>query len=108
MGVDYDSVAGIGILVDEDIREKLILADLFSEEEWEEDPGECLEKVGIAFSEAGDSCYSGKDPRFYYFVEGKNLEEIINNYPILLDMLKRFGINKTIKDLIVIEDLLVW
>lgn len=106
MGVDHESVGGIGIKVDRDMIEKFISSGLFTEDEWnEKDHQELIERIEIDYDEAGSGGYTGKENIFYLTVKGKNLTEIMDNEEIFRDKLKKFGIILEQKDLIVISDL---
>ena len=105
MGIDYDGVGGIGIEVTESILKKLISAKLFTRKQWNEDFNECLEKIGLLFSTAGNF-YSGdmEDLTHYLFIPGNNLQEILDNEEKFKLDLEKFGINISRKDLLVISD----
>jgi|GEM_PF-6478644 len=106
MGVDYNGVGGIGIKVTDDIICELIENGTFIEEDWDDDPDECLNDIGLAYASAGN-CYSG-DTYYYWFVSGKNLDEINANANGFIKKLDDLGIRVTTKDLMVIEDLHVY
>lgn len=107
MGVDYDGVGGIGILVDDDMVKKFIAAGVFTEEEWDECAGECMETVGVLFQEAGSACYGG-DGRHYFFVKGDTLSEILENEGQFFRDLFKYGITVSRKDLKVVSDIHIW
>jgi len=105
MGIDYDGVGGIGIEITKDVLEKFISFGLFTEEQWDEDYYDCLEKIGLLYNTAGNF-YSGdmEDLTHYLFVRGNNLQEILDNEPEFISALEKFGITISRKDLIVISD----
>ncbi len=106
MGVDYDAISGIGIEITEEM-EKLIIKDSeWTEAEWEEDRGDCMEAYRIKITQAG-SCYSGYF-RYYMIVGGGNIKEINNNSFSFIKDLKDIGINISQIDLKLISDILVW
>lgn len=107
MGVDYDSVSGIGIEVTADVRAKFVAAGLFTEEEWEDgDERDCLAKLGLVTGTAG-SCYDNEGFTYYLFVEGKTLGEIIANSAKFVAALKNWGVDVNPNDLEVIADMMV-
>lgn len=107
MGISYGSVGGIGIELTEEIVQKLITANIFTEEEWEDDYYECLvcveEKLGIS-SDTSGNFYSDADITHYLLVSGGNLKEIILNSSMFLTKLHCVGIKLSVEDLIVISD----
>ena len=106
MGVDYANVSGIGVEVTADMRSKFIATGLFTEEEWDDDPRACLDKLGLVSGTAG-SCYDGCPFTYYLFVEGKTLGEIIANSAKFVATLKHWGVDINPNDLEVIEDMMV-
>jgi hypothetical protein len=107
MGVDYDGVGGIGIEFTDEMVEKVIKQGVFTEEDWADDWTDCMEKIGICYSEAGDYSYGG-EKRIYLLVEGSTLDDIISNEEKFREDLSKLGITVERKDLKVIEDLCVW
>ncbi|QDB74096.1 hypothetical protein [Aeromonas phage 4L372D] len=107
MGVDYNGVGGIGVRLSPEMVKTAIEKNMFTEEDWEEDPIASVEVFQILYAQAG-SAYSGKE-WFYLFVDGNNLEEINNNSKDFLDKVnKMFDLKYTEKDLKVISDLYIW
>lgn len=106
MGVDYDGVGGIGVEFAGEFAELAIKNNIFTEEEWDEDQHECLEKIGMPFQQAGNS-YSGEEI-WYLFVEGNTLGEINANADRLIHRLANFGVAMAVDDLKVIEDIHIW
>ena len=106
MGVDYDGVGGVGICID-DYLDQIIASGAFTREEWDEDVDDCLSRNGIHYAEAGSS-YEEGNRRYYAFVEGENLEEVINNVPAFVEKFRGFGVVLLMKDIKIISDLLVW
>ena len=45
MGIDYDGVGGIGIELTEELVQRFIAAEYFTEEEWQDDYEDCLETI---------------------------------------------------------------
>ena len=113
MGIDYCGVGGIGIEIDDDMKE-LISNKYYSKNEMDEDDddyeevyfSEILDDAGIEYSEAGCS-YSG-DLNYYLLVDGSTLLEVQNNTEEFIKKLKDIGINITIEDLQVVSDLHVY
>ena len=60
MGVDYDGVGGIGIEFTDEMAEKFSDKGLFTVEEWDDDPNDCMERIGILYCEAGWANYGGE------------------------------------------------
>ncbi len=105
MGVDYDAVGGIGVEVTEVVW-KFIESGLFTQEDWDYDVEECLDKVGIAYENGGNH-YSG-DTTYYYLVEGSNLTEVKANSVTFLNKLNEYGLELTEADLKVISEICIW
>jgi hypothetical protein len=107
MSIDYDGVGGIGIELTEELVQKFIAANIFTEEEWEDDYYECLEKVeetfGIATDTAGNF-YSDRDITHYLFVDGSNLKDILENHVTFLEKMKSVGVDLSLEDLELISD----
>lgn len=116
MGVDFDSVGGIGILVTEEIKEKLLHRGVIAEEHvkaegWYAALENLLSDFDIDLQEAGDYSYSGDidDQHLYLLVLGNNLEEINEEALKFLEKLNELtGLIFTFKDLKVISDVLAW
>jgi hypothetical protein len=111
MGVDYDGVGGVGILITEDM---LYTAwNNFHKDALNEDNGDDLsvndklDAIGITYATAGDGCYGGED-RYYWLVKGNTLPELIKEAPNFISLLKDNGISIDMDDIKVIEDLSVW
>ena len=105
MGVDYDAVGGVGIYV-EDYLDKFISAGVFTEEEWEDDPYECVEKLGVGFSTYGNA-YSGEEG-YALLVDGNNLDEVNRNVEAFILKLKPYDIHLQYSDIKVISEGHVW
>lgn len=106
VGIDYDGVGGIGIELTPQKIDLLISRGFFSQEEWEEDYYNCVEKIGIGYYVAGNAYC--EILRFYLLVEEKNLAEIMQNYLSFLDEWKtKTGEDLSAKDLLVISDLYI-
>jgi hypothetical protein len=105
MGVDYDGVGGVGVGFD--MHGQAIEKGLFTESDWDESPGECMELIEMPFSTAG-SAYSGEET-FYLMVEGKTLGEINANAASFCSKVNdKFGTDLTPAGLQVISDLYIW
>lgn len=89
------------------MAEKFIAKGLFTEEEWDDDINECMERVGLPFNEAGLANYGGEGC-MYLLIEGDTLDDILANEKSFIEKLNEVGINITRKDLQVISDMLVW
>jgi len=109
MGIDYDGVGGIGIELTEDIIQKFISFEYFTEDEWNENYYDCLETIGkkfnISFTSAGNF-YSG-DIVHYLLVDGQNLKEINENSKTFIEKLKIIGLELSEESLKVISDYMV-
>lgn len=103
MSVNYYGVGGIGILITDDRINKFIESNLFSKKDWNDDPYECMDIVGISWVSGGDLYF--EEYNFYFLVEGDNLEEINKNEKSFRNKLSKYGIFIQQKDLIVISDL---
>lgn len=105
MGVDYDSVGGIGILVDDRIVNAFISAGKFTQAEWEYDAGDCINSLKLPYGTAGNA-YAGEF-RYYIFVDGDSLAEIISNANTFISTMYSLGVDLTYEDLKVISDIYV-
>ena len=108
MGIDRDGIGGIGILVDQEVVEKMITKGIFTEDEWEDDPLECLDMTMIPHATAGDGSYTGDDDIFYFMIDGNTLNEINRNVPDFIKRLNEVGVSIKEEELIVISDIHVW
>lgn len=108
MGVDYNAVGGIGIQVSDELVAEAIALELFTAEDWSEDPQGCLESLDIPYEVAGDGCYGGDD-RFYFTINAYKYKDVNNSKDNFLHVINStFKTNYTDADLIVISDLHVW
>jgi hypothetical protein len=105
MGIDYDGIGGIGIEFTDEIKDKLIECELFTEEDFDEDYDSCFEKLGLTYDQAGNM-YSG-DTYFYLMVDGDTLPEVNKNSKEFINTLSKYGVIITEDDLKVISDYLV-
>lgn len=105
MSVNYDGAGGIGIEVDEARLSMLIENGAFTMEDWDYSKVNCMEKIGIEYSVAGN-CYTG-DLRYYLLINGNTLVDILKNEHLFVEKLKAKGISVERKDLIVISDALI-
>lgn len=105
MGVDYSSVGGIGIEVTKGMIEKFITAGLFTQENWDDDPGYPLRELKFPVKTAGSGNYTGEENVYYILVPGENLSEIIANEGMFRKKLAKFKIQLKQEDLLVISDL---
>jgi len=114
MGVDYSSVGGIGIEIDDEIK-NMITDRYCTENGIEEDSdeydelyfSEILDELEIDYSEGGSGCYGG-DSSYYLLVDGNTLLEVQNNTDEFIKNLKNIGIEITVEDLQVISDLHIY
>lgn len=107
MGIDYNGVGGIGIRLNDEMIEKVIEKNMFTEEDWDDDMYGCVDSLGISYSVAGDSYNS--EYEFYYLVKGENLEDINKNKEQFLhEINSKFNTSYTEKDLKVISELHIW
>jgi hypothetical protein len=111
MGVDYDGVGGVGFKLDAVDVQTLIASGLFTQEAWEEDKDECLDKLelrkhGGTRQHIGD-CYTGDGVGYAMLVKGKTLKEINDNAPAFCARLSEYGVMKTPDDLEIISELYI-
>jgi len=104
MGVDHDGVGGIGVEITSEMVAQLIENGKFSEDDWDDDAYSCLDELGIEYQKAGAGDYGGQD-RWYWMTPGKTLAEINQNAPDFITRLQSIGINISVDELRVIEDL---
>jgi hypothetical protein len=106
MGIDYDSLGGIGIFADETIIYKLIDLGVFTEDEWKEDPHRCMKQLGIPYNTAGHY----DQPRiFFWLVKGTNLVQINENKEDFKNQFKNIGLFLEDSDLTVINEVeILW
>ena len=107
MGVDYDPICGVGVEINFKIIHQLIANDHFTEEEWEDEADDCLSRLGIPYSKAGTT-YSGGKTTMYSKVPGKTLQAVWDNAPAFIKKFADLGVELTLDDLIIIEDLNIW
>lgn len=107
MGVDYDAVCGIGVEITTEIVERMIWDKKFTQADWDDSCSACLDTVGIPYHTAGDGCYGGTD-RYYWTVEGSNLQELNDNACAFINKVSRYCGPLTLADLRLITDILVW
>ena len=100
MSIDYSSVGGIGICFDE-VYPYVVEKGLFSEDDWEDDHEDCLDKSGLSYAYAG-SAYSG-DESIYLIVDGDTLGEVFKNAPAFIAKLHEVGMDISSDDLEVIS-----
>ncbi len=110
MSVDCDGIGGVGIEFTKQMAQKAIDDCIFTEKEYDDDARTCLLKLtksikNSTYSVAG-SCYSGVF-RYYFMVEGKTLGEITKNSIDFCQDLKQLGVDVTVDQLNIIEDLYV-
>lgn len=106
MSVDYGAVGGIGIEATDEIGEKLVADGILTEEELEERysmmDSSSLKKHKIKMDTAG-SAFSG-EITLYFMVDGKNLQEVIENSKIFMAAFCKAGIELTTEDLKVVAE----
>ena len=107
MGIDYSSIGGVGIEVTKEIREHLISRGIFTQEDWDEDPIECLDKTGIMY-DTGGSYYDSESLSYYFLIDGSTLTEILQNEESFLLKLKSLGIELGRDDLQIISDYCIY
>lgn len=106
MGVDYDGVGGVGLLLTDERIAGLIESGIFTEDQWGEDRYESLERIGLTYYEAGSANYGG-EVRWYLVVDGDTLADVNNNAPAFVEKAKKVGIITTVDELEIISDLLI-
>jgi hypothetical protein len=108
MGVDHDGVGGIGIRFTDLMKESCVSLGIFTEEEWEAVWFECMDKIGISWTEAGSYSYGG-EKRIYFIISGcKTLGDVVNKADSFCGELAKIGIIIKKEELKIIEDILVW
>jgi len=96
MSIDYNGIGGIGIEFTEDMATDIInLNGLFTEEEWDDDEDECMERIGLDYEQAG-SAYSG-ETRWYLLVDGENLPGVIANADKFIKRLTELSVDVTMR-----------
>lgn len=106
MGVDYCGAGGVGIEIDHTIVKSMIENNVFTEEDWEDDPGYCLSETGLSYIEYGD-CYSGEVTRAFV-VDAETFGELLEKVDDFCNSLSKHGINVDKKDLKIFSELLVY
>jgi hypothetical protein len=106
MGVDYESVSGIGIEFTESMVQVAISFGMFSAKEWLEDKDTCLGSIGELYGLSGN-CYTGEDLTCYLFVRGSTLGEVNRNAPGFIDRVSQFAPNLSVNELKVISDTMI-
>ena len=105
MSVDYKGVGGIGVLVTDSIRKKLVIAN-------DGNYDGCVETLlcdlGIECEELGEGNYTGNENTFYMMVEGKTLIELNKNVQAFIKKLKSYKINIKEEDIKLVSGLLMW
>lgn len=97
MSVDCDPVCGYGVVVTEDIVDKMVQANLFTKEQWEDDSIACLAGCGFVYGESG-SYYTG-ETTIYLFANGSTLPELVEGGKDLLCKLADIGVFITLGDI---------
>ena len=105
MSIDYDGVGGCGILITDEIIQKLISTGKITQDDWEDNKTEVLDKLSILYQLAGSS-FSGL-LHYYWIIQGSKLLDIISNVSEFIKQLSKIGIIITLDDIIVIEDILI-
>jgi len=105
MGIDYSAIGGIGIEFTDEMAESAVEKGLFTEEDWEEAPDECVDCLNIEYGEAG--YLLAEQGTFYLLVEGRTLDEVNSNVPEFIAKLAAIGVTITPADLIVISEYVV-
>jgi len=107
MGVDYEGIGGVGLKITQKEIDAFIKAGIFTDEEWDQDENECIEKVGMLFSMSGD-LFSGTNINFYLLVPGDTLPEVNGNVPKFIQDLADKGVIITENDIVVMSDILIF
>jgi hypothetical protein len=111
MGVDYQEVGGMGIVLTDCMIDVCIAKGLFTRKEYNLDFIECFHKIGLSVLEAGDYCYSGdlEDRRLYIVMCGNNLDDILLNYKDFISQIDSiFELVINISDIKIISDIYVY
>lgn len=75
MGIDFSASGGIGVRFNEMYAQKAIEKGIFTQDEWNSDTYECLEKLGLTFSVYNTGYDTDCD--FILVMDCKNLREAI-------------------------------
>lgn len=103
MGVDYSPVGGVGILLTEDMEE--ILIKQVNDGEYD-DIDSVLDELEFSYDMYGNSL--SDNPSYCLLVNGTTLIDINKNAPDFIKKLNDLGINISLEDLKVIEELHIW
>lgn len=110
MSTEYIGVGGIGVKLTQEMINYAIDNEIFTNDDWDDDPFICLSKLNIKelnFKPAGN-CFTGKI-YFYILVKGETFIELIDNYPLFIEKIKEyFGVDIDISDLIVINAIYIY
>jgi hypothetical protein len=107
MGIDYNGVGGIGVEFDDVFVEAGIKQNLFTQEEWDDDPDNCLDVLNMEYQTAGNH-FTG-DVVYYLLVDGKSLSEVNANADRFCgDIKAKLCLELTPDELGVISDICVW
>lgn len=103
MGVDYNSVGGVGIEISEQMVKTMIDNGVLTEDEWDDDPWDCSEKIGLKYESAGVFNYENH----YFFIDGCTLAEINSNVGKFKNKLYEIGLKIEDEDIKIISDIYV-
>lgn len=110
MGVDHDSVGGIGVYITSEMLSKF--GYVVKEGDWCNEASEflCALESSLDFEEYGCMGYTGDpdDGGYVALVPGKTYKEITINIPEFIKEFKRFGIAITEEDIVVISKVHTW
>ncbi len=101
MSTTYNAVGGIGVQIILDMLEEPISSGEFTEEEWDDDPTDCIEEL----VDDKYSCIKTDDDEIYLLIDGSTLPEVNSNVKTFINYLGNRGIKITEDDLKVISEL---
>ena len=108
MGVDYDSMGGIGVYLDDEKLDKLFATGAISKEDWEElGPDDCFDRLDLPSWTTVGNEYSGQT-EIVFIIKGSSLVEVVGNEAAFREKFAKYGIDIALNDLLVISELYVY
>lgn len=106
MGIDYKAAYGFGIEFTDCEAEKCIESGIFSQDDWDDDAGWCIDETGAEFEEIG-SHYSGNINRYAVF-KPKSIADGIEKQEKFINDMSTCGIVISDDDVKFISGVLVY